>query len=58
MPHKHGIVHSDEIYYCLELNLEFYRLFCHAMDHPTAKYVCHQREAIVLGQRIKKHAFS
>ena len=52
------MVHSNEMYSCLELNLEEYRLFGHAMNRPTAKYMCHQREAIVLGQRAKKHVFS
>ena len=57
-PPKHGIIHSDEIYSCLELNVEEYRLFGHAMNHPTTTYMCHQREAIVFGQRAEKHAFS
>ena len=55
---KYGMVHSDEIYSCLELNLEEYRLFGHAMNRPTAKYMCNQRETIVFGQRAKKHVFS
>jgi hypothetical protein len=46
------------MYSCLELNLEEYISFGHAMNRPTAKYMCHQREAIVFGQRAKKHVFS
>ena len=46
------------MYSCLELNLEEYRLFGHAMNRPRAKYMCHQREAFVFGQRAKKHVFS
>ena len=55
---KHGMVHSDGMYSSLELNLEEYKLFGHAMNRPTAKYMCHQIEAIVFGQRAKNHAFS
>ena len=58
MPPKHGIVHLDEIYSCLELNIEEYRLFGHAMNHPTAKYMCHQREAMLLVSTPEKHDFS
>ena len=53
VPPKHGIIHSDEMYSCLELNVEEYRSFGHAMNFPTAKYMCHQREAIIFGQRAK-----
>ena len=52
------MVHSDEMYSCLELSLDEYRLFGHAMNSPRAKYMCHQREAIVFGHRAKKHIFS
>ena len=45
------------MYSCLELNLEEYRLFRHAMNRLTAKHMCHQREAIVFGQRAKKDVF-
>ena len=46
------------MYSCLELNLEEYILFGHAMNRPTAKCMCHQREAIDFGQRAEKHDFS
>ena len=46
------------MYSCLELNLEEYILFGHAVNRPTAKYMCHQRDAMVFGQRAEKHAFS
>ena len=52
------MVHSDEMYSCLELNLEEYRLFGHDMNRPTDKYTCHQKEAIIFGQRAEKHAFN
>ena len=54
---KDGIVHSDEVYSCLELNVEEYRLFGHAMDRPTAKYMCHRIEGIVFGQCSRKARF-
>ena len=51
MPPKHGIVNSDETYFCLEFKEEEYRLFGHDMNHHTAKYMSHQKEAIVFDQR-------
>ena len=37
MSPKHGIVHLDKMYSGLELNVEEYRLFGHAINRPTAK---------------------
>ena len=39
VPPKHAIIHSDEMYSCLEFNLEEYGSFGHGMTHPTAKYM-------------------
>ena len=42
---------SDKMGSCLEFDEGEYRLFGHAVYSPTAKYMCHQREIIVFGQR-------
>ena len=58
LPPKHGIVHLHRMYYCLELNAQEYISFGHAVNRHTDKYTCHQKEAIIFGQRAEKHAFN
>ena len=57
---KHGIVHLDEIYSCLELSSEGYNLFGHAMYESSYSqiYVPSKRGHRFLVNTAKKHAFS